>query len=52
MIKVAVLDDYQNAFEEVVDTEKLKKRIYFNYLDCSYQYSEWEQLFQMQIFKK
>ena len=26
MIKVAVLDDYQNAFEEVVDTEKLKNK--------------------------
>ena len=29
MIKVAVLDDYQNAFEEVVDTEKLKNKINF-----------------------
>ena len=26
MIKVAVLDDYQNAFEEVIDTEKLKNK--------------------------
>ena len=29
MIKVAVLDDYQNAFEEVVDTEKLKNKFDF-----------------------
>ena len=26
MIKVAVLDDYQNAFEEIVDIEKLKNK--------------------------
>ena len=29
MIKVAVLDDYQNAFEEVIDTEKLKNKFDF-----------------------
>ena len=29
MIKVAVLDDYQNAFEEVVDTEKFKNKFDF-----------------------
>ena len=29
MIKVAVLDDYQNAFDEVVDTEKLKNKFDF-----------------------
>ena len=29
MIKVAVLDDYQNAFEEIVDTEKLKDKFDF-----------------------
>ena len=32
MIKVAVLDDYQNAFEEVVDTEKLKNKFDFKIL--------------------
>ena len=29
MIKVAVLDDYQNVFEEIVDTEKLKDKFDF-----------------------
>ena len=29
MIKVAVLDDYQNAFEEIVDIEKLNNRFDF-----------------------
>ena len=29
MIKVAVLDDYQNAFEEIVDTEKFKNKFDF-----------------------
>ena len=29
MIKVAVLDDYQNAFKEVIDTEKLKNKFDF-----------------------
>ena len=29
MIKVAVLDDYQNAFEEIVDIEKLKNKFDF-----------------------
>ena len=29
MIKVAILDDYQNAFEEVVDMRKLKDKFNF-----------------------
>ena len=29
MIKVAVLDDYQNAFKQVIDLEKYKKNYYF-----------------------
>ena len=29
MIKVAVLDDYQNAFKEIVDIEKLKNKFNF-----------------------
>ena len=29
MIKVAVLDDYQNAFEEIIDIEKFKKKFVF-----------------------
>ena len=29
MIKVAVLDDYQNAFEEIVDIEKFKNKFDF-----------------------
>ena len=29
MIKVAVLDDYQSAFEEIVNIEKFKNK--FNY---------------------
>ena len=29
MIKVAVLDDYQNAFKEIIDIEKLKDKFNF-----------------------
>ena len=29
MIKVAVLDDYQNAFQQIVDTEKYKDKFDF-----------------------
>ena len=29
MIKVAVLDDYQNAFKEIIDIEKFKNKFYF-----------------------
>ena len=29
MIKVAVLDDYQNAFEEIIEIEKLKNKFDF-----------------------
>ena len=29
MIKVAVLDDYQNAFEEIIDIKKLKNKFNF-----------------------
>ena len=29
MIKVAVLDDYQSAFEEIIDIEKFKKKFDF-----------------------
>ena len=29
MIKVAVLDDYQNAFQQIVDIEKLKNKFDF-----------------------
>ena len=29
MIKVAVLDDYQDAFRQIVDTVKLKDKYYF-----------------------
>ena len=29
MIKVAVLDDYQDAFKEIVETSKLKDRYDF-----------------------
>ena len=29
MIKVAVLDDYQNAFEQIIDTEKYKDKFDF-----------------------
>ena len=29
MIKVAVLDDYQSVFEEIIDTEKLKNKYNF-----------------------
>ena len=29
MLKVAVLDDYQSAFEEIVDIEKLKNKFNF-----------------------
>ena len=29
MIKVAVLDDYQSAFEEIVEIEKLKNKFDF-----------------------
>ena len=29
MIKVAVLDDYQSVFKEIVDTEKLKNKFDF-----------------------
>ena len=32
MIKVAVLDDYQNAFEEIVDIEKLKINLILKFL--------------------
>ena len=30
MIKVAVLDDYQNAFQQIVETEKYKNK--FSYM--------------------
>ena len=30
MIKVAVLDDYQNVFEQIVDTSKYKDKFEFN----------------------
>ena len=30
MIKVAVLDDYQNIFKEIVEIEKLKKKFSLN----------------------
>ena len=29
MIKVAVIDDYQNAFQQIVDTEKYKDKFNF-----------------------
>ena len=29
MIKVAVLDDYQNIFEEIIEIEKLKNKFDF-----------------------
>ena len=29
MIKVAVIDDYQNAFQQIVDTEKYKDKFDF-----------------------
>ena len=29
MIKVAVIDDYQNAFQQVVDTKKYKDKFEF-----------------------
>ena len=29
MIKVAVLDDYQNAFKQIIDIEKYKKKFDF-----------------------
>ena len=32
MIKVAVLDDYQNVFQQIVDTEKYKNKFDFKLL--------------------
>ena len=29
MIKVAILDDYQSVFEEIIDIEKFKKKFDF-----------------------
>ena len=29
MIKVAILDDYQNAFQQIVEIEKYKNKFYF-----------------------
>ena len=31
MIKVAVLDDYQNAFEEIIDIKKLKINLFLKF---------------------
>ena len=36
MIKVAVLDDYQNAFEEIVDIEKYKNKFDFKIFNQSF----------------
>ncbi len=29
MIKIAILDDYQNAFEQIIDTDNYKDRFEF-----------------------
>jgi len=36
MIKVAVLDDYQNVFQQIVDTEKYKKKFDFKVFNESF----------------
>ena len=36
MIKVAVLDDYQNAFEQIIDIEKLKNKFNFKIFNVAF----------------
>ena len=36
MIKVAVLDDYQNAFQQIVDEEKYKDKFEFKIFNESF----------------
>ena len=36
MIKVAVLDDYQNVFQQIVDTEKYKNKFDFKVFNESF----------------
>ena len=36
MIKVAVLDDYQNAFQQIVDVEKYKDKFDFKVFNNSF----------------
>jgi hypothetical protein len=36
MIKVAVLDDYQNAFQQIVDIEKYKDKFDFKVFNESF----------------
>ena len=35
MIKVAVLDDYQNIFEQIIDTHKFKDKFEFRIFNDS-----------------
>ena len=36
MLKVAVLDDYQNAFQQIVDVDKHKDRFEFKVFNSSF----------------
>ena len=50
MIKVAVLDDYQNAFQQIVDTDKLKDKFDFKVFNVQF-VDEKEAIVQLEDFE-
>ena len=50
MIKVAVLDDYQNAFQQIIDVEKYKDKFYFKVFNEAFS-DEKEAIFELEDFE-